>query len=117
MAAVWTAISWTRQTRRRPIVSGIASGLMPGWGQLLNGDRVRALFFVGSLWVVGCGWLLSSSLATDLLNFYAPIVSPFEQSARSPQLIWAVKWATPLLIWAMAVYDAVTSAARQRHRA
>ena len=39
-----------------PVVSGVASGLIPGWGQLLNGHRLKAATFVAGLWVVAASW-------------------------------------------------------------
>jgi hypothetical protein len=117
LAAIWAAMEPGGQIPRHPLVSGLASACVPGWGQLLNGDRVRAVVFVGGLWLVASAWLASSSFTTDLLNSHVPIVSPLEQSARAPFLLWSAKWTAPFLIGGLAIYDAAASAAARLRQA
>jgi TM2 domain-containing membrane protein YozV len=109
LASVWTAMEDAPRGARHPVITGIASAIVPGWGQLLNGDRIRAMLCLGGLWVVAGVWLASSTMATELLNSYVPIVTSFEQSARVPVLLWTMKLTAPCVIWALAVYDAVAS--------
>lgn len=97
-----------------PLLSGLASTLAPGWGQLLNGDRGRAGLFLGGLWVVGAVWLAGSETATEFFNSFAPAVSAWEQTLREPIFVWAVRFTLPALLWSLAVYDAVSSAASRR---
>jgi len=55
--------------RAHSIVSGVASALLSGWGQLLNRQPAKAFAFVIGLWAVGIAWLLASSptVAVSLL--------------------------------------------------
>ena len=116
IAAVWTSFAPVSGERppRHPVVPAVASVIVPGWGQVLNGDRLRAALFLAGCWFVAGVWIIASPAATELFNAYVPIVSPWEQSARMPLLIWTLKWTAPLLLWALAVYDAATSAAGRR---
>jgi hypothetical protein len=114
LAAVWTA--WRPGDGREyralhPAVPAAASLIVPGWGQVLNGDRLRAMLFLGGCWIVAGTWILSSAWATDLFNTYAPVVAPWEQSARAPLAMWTLRWTAPVVLWSLAVYDAMASAA------
>jgi hypothetical protein len=97
-----------------PVVPGVASAIVPGWGQLINGDRIRAGLFVASVWIAGAVWIAVSQPATDLLNTYLPAVSTWEQAARGPGLLWAAQWTFPAVVWALAVYDSAATAASRR---
>lgn len=96
-----------------PILSGVASGLLPGWGQVLNGDRVRAVLFltsVASLVAVGITISAPARVLLDRFDMYLPY---WDQLGAAPTL----KWTIPLLVWALAIYDASSSAiARRRKR-
>ncbi len=120
IAAVWTALgppSTTRPPRaRHPLGPAIASFLVPGWGQILNGDRVRASLCLGCCWLVAGAWIASSNPATALLSEHFPAVGSLEQSMRAPIVAWFAKWTLPLLLWCMAVYDAAASAVGRRQR-
>jgi len=115
LSAVWTALpSMVHRPTRHPLVPAVASALVPGWGQCLNGDRLRAMLFLGACWLIAGAWLATSAQATEMINTYFPVVTPWEQSARAPIVIWSFKWTTPLLVWCLAVYDAASSAAGRR---
>jgi hypothetical protein len=117
LAAVWTGsrpTAGSARPPRHPAVPAVASAILPGWGQVLNGDRVRALLFLFGCWLVAGAWIISSEAAASVLNSYVPAVMPWEQSARAPLVLWTVKWTTPLVVWCLAVYDAATSAAGRR---
>lgn len=117
LAAVWTAQNPAAdrdRPLRHPLVPAVASLIVPGWGQILNGDRARAMLFLGSCWLIAGVWIVSSQSATDLVNTYVPIVAPWEQSARGPLILWTLKWTAPVVLWSLATYDAVASAAGHR---
>jgi len=89
-----------------PTVAGVASFVFPGWGQVLNGDRGRAVGFLVGLWVVATAWILAAAPVQSLLaaqNLYLP--GPLQMLA-SP----AVRWTLPAVLWTLAVYDAVLRA-------
>lgn len=117
LSAVWTAqdpVADRDRPLRYPPVPAAASLIVPGWGQILNGDRMRAMLFLGSCWLIAGVWIVSSQSATDLINAYVPIVAPWEQFARGPLVLWTLKWTAPVVLWCLAVYDAVSSAAGDR---
>ena len=97
-----------------PALTGAASALVPGWGQLLNGERVRTMLFIAGIWIAGGVWLVLSPAATELFNVYLPAVSSWEQAARRPGLLWAARYTFPAVVWALAVYDAAASSANRR---
>jgi hypothetical protein len=93
-----------------PAVAGMASALLPGWGQALNGNQRRAALFLGSLWFVGSAWILAAPQTTIVLEsmgMYLPaVLSVFSSTA--------VRWTLPAVIWTLAIYDAASSAANSR---
>jgi hypothetical protein len=111
---LWSVLSGNPAVAYRdappPVVAGIASLLFPGWGQILNGDTKRAALFVSSLWVIGAAWLLALPQTHAVLEsqgFYLP-------SALTVFSSTAVRWTLPAVVWALAVYDAASSAAGRR---
>jgi hypothetical protein len=93
-----------------PALVGAASAVLPGWGQMLNGDRKRAAMFLGALWIVAASWLLVSpqfERLLALLDLYLPLGA---RMFASP----GVRWTAPAVIWTLAVYDAASSAAARR---
>ena len=116
LGAVWTAIEPRLKDRRHPVIPGLASLVVPGWGQILNGDRLRAILFLGGLWIVAGAWVAASDLTRELLDAYLPVVTPLEQAARAPFVVWTLKWTAPLLIWALSFYDAVSTASARRRQ-
>ncbi|MDH3627364.1 MAG: hypothetical protein OEV00_01080 [Acidobacteriota bacterium] len=92
--------------RTHPVVAGIASACVPGWGQILNQQPRKAAAFLAGLWTVAFVWLLSSSWA---LGIFAAHGVELESSLRvlsSPVVLWTA----PILLWALAIYDAVATA-------
>jgi hypothetical protein len=117
LTAVLTSIDETGPGDRidyHPALTGAASALLPGWGQLLNGDRVRTIVFLACVWIAGAVWITISPATTELLNAYLPGVSPWEQAVRRPGVLWAAQYTFPVVVWALAVYDAWVSAAGRR---
>jgi hypothetical protein len=92
---------------RNPVVAAIASGVVPGWGQILNGDRVRAVFFIGMLWLAGAGWILVSPAAENLMADLRLYLPTWASVLATP----AVRWTLPAIVWTLAVYDAASRAA------
>ena len=99
-----------------PAVSGLASALVPGWGQLLNGDRIRAGLFLACLWLAAAVWILDSRATMELLNAYLPGVGIWEQTVRQPFVLWTARWTFPAVLWSLAIYDAASSAASASSR-
>lgn len=97
-----------------PALTGSASALIPGWGQLLNGDRFRAGLFLAGVWIAGGIWIALSPAATELLSAYLPAVSSWEQAARRPGPLWLARFTFPAILWALAVYDAASSSIQRR---
>ena len=109
LACVWNAGS---EAARAPhaVLAGVASLMVPGWGQILNGDRLRAALFLGLLWVVAAGWILVSPPAERLfteLGLYLPL---WTQVLSAP----IVRWTLPAVVWTLSVYDAAFRAAHRR---
>jgi hypothetical protein len=93
-----------------PVVTGLASAVVPGWGQILNGSYKRACLFLGSLWLVGATWIVASpeiQANLESLRIYVP-------SQILMLCVPAVRWTAPAVIWALAVYDAAATASARR---
>ncbi len=101
-----------RGTVPPPAVAGLASLLVPGWGQLLAGHRLRSALFLGALWVLAAAWIA---------------VTPPGQRALSLAGVGALKplrhdWAPFVLVggsalaWVVAIYDAIAGAHAERRR-
>ena len=96
---------------QHPVVSGIASAVLPGWGQMLNAQIGKAGFF---LWFVLVGAYVGCALA------YVPLVRDLVFLNLTQGL--SIPAATLTLamgflagtIWIMSVYDAYL-VARYRH--
>lgn len=93
-----------------PIVTSLASLLVPGWGQLLAGHRRRATMFLGALWLFAAAWLLVTPQATTLLASLHVALPSGVRDGWGP----AVLLAGPIVIWALAVYDAAAGAVAER---
>lgn len=92
--------------RIHPAVAGVASGIIPGLGQLLNGDRVRAMMLLSGLWLAAASWVLASSWITALLAAQKLVLPGWLAVASSP----AFRWTVPAVLWTLGIYDAVTRA-------
>jgi hypothetical protein len=97
-----------------PLLPATASAVMPGWGQLLNGDRLRAGTFLVGLWLAGGVWLGLSPAVTALLDAHMPAVTALEEAAREPGLLWLLQFTLPVLLWTVGTYDAAVSAFHRR---
>lgn len=93
-----------------PVAAGLASGLVPGWGQALSGRRWSAALFLTSCWVVVAAWVLVSPPVRTLLDSQGLALPGALALLSSP----VARWSLPAVIWTLAVYDAAMRAARSR---
>jgi TM2 domain-containing membrane protein YozV len=91
-----------------PAVAGTASAIIPGLGQLLNGDRGRAAFLLSGLWLVAASWILVTPWMTGILASQNLILPNWMTVVTSP----VFRWTLPAVLWTMAIYDAATRAGR-----
>jgi TM2 domain-containing membrane protein YozV len=95
-----------------PFVAGLASLLIPGWGQLLAGHRRRAMLFLTGVWLLSVAWLLVTPPGMRVLarlNFALPAAL---RDGWGP----IVMLSAPLVLWVIAVYDGAAGAASERNR-
>jgi len=88
----------------RPLVAGIASSLIPGWGQLLNGQLWKGLFFLFSFLIQA--YLLGLYL---LSPFYRILAGLDTQELLLKKATWigmGILNGTALL-WLLSAYDAM----------
>ncbi len=93
--------------RPRPLLSTAASLLIPGWGQVLNGDRVRAVLFLGGLWHLAGAWIVVVPVLRHLLEAQTFVLGSL---LLGPVLLLCAT----CVLWTLAVYDAASGAAIRR---
>ena len=96
--------------RAHPIVAGLASAVLPGWGQVLNGCYRRASLIVCGAWVVGVMWILALPVVHERLAEVRLFIPDEVLTACQP----AVRYTAPVVVWALALYDAVATATSRR---
>ena len=101
------------RTPPHPLVAGISSLIIPGWGQLLAGHRTRAALFLGGVWILGTAWLVVTPTGTQLLARLGLTLPSALRDGSGPVAMLAA----PLALWAIAVYDAAAGAATERRAA
>lgn len=89
------------------LLSGAASALVPGWGQLLNGQIAKAILFLG-VWAYGAYVLSVSQLQPAMWTW----IDPTEIRLGAARLSWgsALALALAALAWILAAYDALLTA-------
>ena len=95
----------------RPLVAGLASTIVPGWGQILNGQIGKAMIFLFAFLLQA--YVLVLSLASP---FYRVVVDLDPQQLLLKKAIWlgmGIVFATALS-WLLGVYDAVVVARYNR---
>lgn len=92
-----------------PVVAGLASGLIPGWGQALNGRRWSAALFLTGCWIVVAAWALVSPPVRTLIETQGLALPGPLALLSSP----VARWSLPAVVWTLAVYDAAVRAARR----
>ena len=100
------------QSAPHPIVAAIASLAIPGWGQVLAGHRRRAGLFLGGLWLLSGVWGLVTPAGTRVIARLGYALPAAMRDGWGP----AVMLSAPLVLWAIAVYDAAAGAAAERSR-
>jgi TM2 domain-containing membrane protein YozV len=95
-----------------PIVAGLASLLIPGWGQLLAGHRRRAFLFLGGAWILGVAWLLVTPSGMGVLARLNIALPASLRDGWGPIAMLSA----PVVLWVIAVYDAAAGAASERNR-
>lgn len=110
MASVLGANPHVDTRTPHPVVAGLASAIVPGWGQILNGSYKRACMFVGCLWMIAAMWIIASPVVQSSLESLRLFIPPEVMLFCSP----AVRFTAPAVIWALSIYDAAASAAAAR---
>jgi hypothetical protein len=90
-------------------IAACASAILPGWGQVLNGQQVKAALFVAALWACGLAWLLVSPPVQELLVRFDLILPRGLSLLASP----VTRWTAPAVLWALAIYDAIQGSTRR----
>ena len=108
------ALGYSASERRgpHPMLAGIASLLVPGWGQVLNSHRRRSALFLGSLWVLGAAWIAVSPLGSWTLSRAGLRVPASLLDGWGPSTLVTLT----AVLWVVAVYDAAAGAAARRGR-
>jgi TM2 domain-containing membrane protein YozV len=99
---------------RRWYVSGLASLLIPGWGQILNGQRIKGLCFLFAY--LTQGWVLAFYLLTPLYRLVSDL-DPNQTLLRLATRGGEITLMATALLWLVSVYDAVLVARITRTRA
>lgn len=101
---------WRREIH--PFWPALASVVVPGWGQMLNGACGRAAFILGYIWVLGAGGIMISPLGRRMLSI-AGLELPL---AVRPRLALGTLLAAFVIVWAIAVHDAFVIAKVRRNQ-
>jgi hypothetical protein len=93
-------------------ISGLASMLVPGWGQLLNAQVGKAVFFLFSI---------LSALWVAVFLLYTPILAALSGSMGELATQRVIGGGVGILIaatlmWVLSIYDAVLVSSFRRHR-
>jgi len=110
MASILAANPHVEPRTPHPVVAGVASAILPGWGQILNGSYKRACMFVASLWLIAAIWILASPAVQASLASLRLFIPPEVLLFCSP----AVRFTAPAVVWALSIYDAAATAAAGR---
>lgn len=101
-----------RPAPRVPVLPAVASALVPGWGQILNGQLGKAVGFLSG-WGFALYVVAVARIQPELWTRIDPTGSPLAGVQLS--LGASVAVAAGLLTWVLAVYDGwLTSLARRR---
>ncbi len=85
-----------------PALTGIASALVPGWGQILSGHRVRGAIFLFADWALGLCWLAVIPRVSAVLDACGFPVPAAVRDGWGPVVLVAL----PFAVWAVGIYDA-----------
>jgi hypothetical protein len=105
-ASVLSARALAPDATPHPVLACAASALVPGWGQVLNRDLVRAGLLLVGAWTVVIAWVLASHPVQEMLSVYRlQLPAPLSLLGAAP-----ARWALVAGLWPLAVYDAGASA-------
>ena len=104
------AAVWDSRFAAHPIVAGLASLLLPGWGQVLAGHRYRAMLFLGGLWILAAAWLIVTPGGMRVLTEMGLPLPAAVRDGWGPVVLLSA----PVALWVIAVYDAAAGAAAER---
>lgn len=110
VGSVLDAAGPDRDRAPHPLVAGLAAGLVPGWGQILNGHPRRAALFLVATWGLGAiGAARSAAVEPVLRAAEWSLPGPLSAAAPAGPILAAFA-----VVWALAVYDAAASAVAAR---
>jgi TM2 domain-containing membrane protein YozV len=95
----------------QPMVSGLASLLLPGWGQIMNGQVGKGLVFLSGL--LGGLYVMGFLMLTPVVRLMDQADPTHELLSRATTLAIGVLSAG-VLLWVLSVYDAVLVAGYRR---
>jgi len=95
-----------------PIVAGLASLLIPGWGQLLSSHRRRAAIFLGAVGLTSLAWFLVTPAGARVLSRLSLTLPASLRDGWGPVVLLSA----PIVLWVIAVYDATAGAVAERNR-
>jgi hypothetical protein len=95
-------------------LAGIASALIPGWGQIVNGQLKKGLFFLFGFLLQA--YLLAYYLATPLYRIVSDL-DPNQRLLREIINAGQIALGVTALLWLVSAYDAVLVARYTRNRA
>ncbi len=98
---------------RRPLLSGLASMVVPGWGQLLNAQLGKALFFLFCLLTEI--YVVTLLMLSPFLRFAADLKLDRLLARRASLVAMGILFAA-LLTWILSIYDAFLVASYRRER-
>ncbi|MGH9749363.1 MAG: hypothetical protein ACRD6R_05525 [Candidatus Polarisedimenticolia bacterium] len=101
----------------QPALSGLASALVPGWGQLLNGQLGKAVFFLFSFLLQV--YLLVLFLQSPFMRILADLslLSPQALLLNKARLAGMTILFCGALLWTLSAYDAIVVARHGGRRA
>ena len=109
-ASVLSSRALAPRAAPHPAIACSASALVPGWGQVLNRDLIRAAWFLLGAWVTVAAWTLASGPVQELLVAYRlNLPAPLDLLRSAP-----ARWALIAGIWPLSAYDAGASAVMAR---
>jgi hypothetical protein len=96
--------------RHHPVLAALASSVIPGWGQALNGHRIKAAIFLTGTWVLAAAWLARTAPVSGVLDGLGLAGS------AGPLIIgWSqIVLVASAVLWCLAVYDAAATAIYSR---
>jgi len=94
-------------------LSGTASLLVPGWGQILNGQRMKGLCFLFAF--LTQGWVLAFYFLTPLYRVVSDL-DPNQTLLRAVIQGGQITLGATALLWLLSIYDAVLVARLTRTR-